>query len=208
MKSVVMSTGRNIDEKLRRFATVLADSNDAVTVIELDGRISAWNRGAERLYGYSEAEALGMRMDRLIPEEKKDETRAFMQQLIDGEMVESLETKRRAKDGRVLDVWLTVTRLVDDSGKTTSIATTERDVTDKKRKESELQRTINDLTKAMEEIQTLKGLLPICSACKKIRDDQGYWQEVEAYIGKHAKVRFSHSICPECGKKLYPEYVG
>ena len=61
------------------------------------------------------------------------------------------------------------------------------------------------LSDALVEIKTLSGLLPICSGCKKIRDDEGYWQLVEVYIQDRADVEFSHGLCPECAKKLYPE---
>jgi hypothetical protein len=59
----------------------------------------------------------------------------------------------------------------------------------------------------VEEINALKGILPICANCKKIRDDEGYWHMVESYIHAHADVSFTHGICPECAKKLYPEYL-
>jgi len=58
----------------------------------------------------------------------------------------------------------------------------------------------------LSEIQTLRGILPICSNCKKIRDDKGYWNQIEAYISDHSEAQFSHSICPECAKELYPEF--
>ena len=61
------------------------------------------------------------------------------------------------------------------------------------------------LKQAFDEIRTLKGFIPICANCKKIRDDKGYWESVEEYIGKHSDAVFSHSICPECAKKLYPD---
>jgi hypothetical protein len=61
------------------------------------------------------------------------------------------------------------------------------------------------LEKALAEIKTLRGILPICSVCKRIRDDKGYWHQVEVYIRKHSNAEFSHSICRECAKKLYPE---
>lgn len=64
---------------------------------------------------------------------------------------------------------------------------------------------INDLKKALAQVKQLNGLLPICSSCKKIRDDKGYWTQVEFYISKHTDVDFSHSICPDCMKKLYPK---
>ncbi|MCP4713975.1 MAG: response regulator [Deltaproteobacteria bacterium] len=63
----------------------------------------------------------------------------------------------------------------------------------------------NQLRKALAEIKQLSGMLPICSSCKKIRDDKGYWNQMETYIRDHSEVDFSHGICPECEKKLYPE---
>ncbi len=63
------------------------------------------------------------------------------------------------------------------------------------------------LRKAFSEIVRLRGILPICAACKKIRDDQGYWHQVEAYISEHSEAVFSHSICPDCMQEKYPEYA-
>jgi hypothetical protein len=60
--------------------------------------------------------------------------------------------------------------------------------------------------KALQEIKILRGFLPICASCKKIRDDSGYWNQMEAYIRDHSEAEFSHGICPECAKKLYPEF--
>jgi hypothetical protein len=64
---------------------------------------------------------------------------------------------------------------------------------------------IAELKKALEEIKTLSGFLPICASCKKIRDDQGYWKQIEVYISEHSEAEFSHGICPECAQKLYPD---
>jgi len=63
---------------------------------------------------------------------------------------------------------------------------------------------IDKLQKSLDEIKTLSGLLPICSACKKIRDDDGYWRQIEHYISEYTDARFSHGICPDCKEKLYP----
>jgi len=64
---------------------------------------------------------------------------------------------------------------------------------------------VRELSQALDHIRTLQGILPICSFCKKIRDDQGYWNQVEAYLSRHTDARFSHSVCPECVQKHYPE---
>ena len=63
------------------------------------------------------------------------------------------------------------------------------------------------LRQSKEEVKRLSGLLPICASCKKIRNDEGYWQEIESYLHRHSDTRFSHGICPECAKKLYPEFA-
>ncbi len=67
------------------------------------------------------------------------------------------------------------------------------------------EQVISELQTALDNIQTLRGLLPICASCKKIRDDDGYWHQVEVYIRDHSEAEFSHSICPLCTKKLYPD---
>lgn len=63
-----------------------------------------------------------------------------------------------------------------------------------------------ELNTALSEVKTLSGLLPICSFCKKIRDDKGYWNQLETYISARSDTRFSHGMCPECAKKMYPQY--
>jgi len=68
-----------------------------------------------------------------------------------------------------------------------------------------LKKKNRELESALKEVETLQGLLPICSTCKKIRDDKGYWKQIESYIRDHSQAQFSHSICPECAKSLYPE---
>ena len=80
----------------------------------------------------------------------------------------------------------------------------QRDITERKQAEKEREKLVRELQKAMTEIKALKGILPICASCKKIRDDKGYWNQVEVYIRDHSEAEFSHGICPECKEKLYP----
>jgi len=65
---------------------------------------------------------------------------------------------------------------------------------------------LRELREALDHIRTLQRILPICSFCKKIRDDKGYWNQVESYVSRHSEVQFSHSVCPECMRKHYPEF--
>ena len=79
-----------------------------------------------------------------------------------------------------------------------------RDITARKQTEAEHDMLIHDLQDALANVKSLSGLLPICASCKKIRDDKGYWSQVESYIQKHSDATFTHGICPDCIKKLYP----
>jgi two-component system CheB/CheR fusion protein len=139
------------EAELRRLATVVLDSNDAVTVLDLDGRVLAWNRGAERMYGYSAQEALGMNVTELVPERGRAQVQALLDVIARGEEVSSLEVKRRTKDGDALDVWLTITKLVDERGRPVAVATTERDITVRKRSEAAARAAAEQFRQAIEE---------------------------------------------------------
>ena len=111
-----------------RLATVVKDSNDAITVQDFAGNITAWNKGAAAMYGYREAEALNMSIKELIPLGESEAELKFVQQIKAGLEVKPFRAKRKTKDGRIVEVWLTVTRLDDDAGNPIEIATTERDL--------------------------------------------------------------------------------
>jgi DNA repair exonuclease SbcCD ATPase subunit len=74
------------------------------------------------------------------------------------------------------------------------------------REEDERKDLVAKLQQALAQMDALRGILPICSSCKKIRDDNGFWYEIEPYIASHTQVEFTHSICPDCEEELYPEY--
>jgi PAS domain S-box-containing protein len=78
-----------------------------------------------------------------------------------------------------------------------------RDISERKKQENEREKIIHNLEKALSEIKTLRGFLPICSHCKKIRNDEGYWQQIEKYLSEHSEAEFSHGICPDCMSKHY-----
>ena len=79
------------------------------------------------------------------------------------------------------------------------------DVSARHRAEVERDHLIGELQKALAQVKQLSGLLPICASCKKIRDDQGDWRQIEGYIQSHSDAHFSHGLCPQCARKLYPD---
>ncbi len=79
-----------------------------------------------------------------------------------------------------------------------------RNIAQRRQAEAEKDALIADLHTALREVKTLRGIVPICASCKKIRNDQGFWQQVEVYVSAHTDALFSHGLCPECAGKLYP----
>lgn len=104
-------------------------------------------------------------------------------------------------------IQLRTTLLRDSQGMLLAIEGIASDITERKRQEGERKRLIRQLRKALSEVKTLSGLLPICSHCKKVRDDKGYWQQIDSFITEHSDLFFSHGLCPDCLARHYPEYT-
>ena len=119
---------KRAEESLRRLAVVVRDAHDAITVHDMEGRILAWNPGAERMYGWSEAEALNKNISDLVPEHLREEALAKVQQLDRESGHEPYRTQRVAKGGQIVEVWLTTTALVNAAGQPYAIAATERGI--------------------------------------------------------------------------------
>jgi two-component system CheB/CheR fusion protein len=130
---------RRAEKQTRRLATVVRDTTDAILLFDPHGNLVDWNRGARAMYGWSEEEALRMNIRDLTPADKLAENIDLIQRLSSGKTVFSFETRRKAKDGRLLEVWLTAMAIWDESGKKLeAVATTERDITDRHKAEKEV----------------------------------------------------------------------
>jgi len=110
-----------------------------------------------------------------------------------------------SSDGRSFIVEVAASNVTSSSGKLVGRMASLVDITKRKEIEADRENLITKLQDALNKIKTLKGIIPICASCKKIRDDKGFWNQVESYIKEHSDADFSHSICPECANKLYPE---
>src|SRR5450631_1824853 len=198
----VATTGRDITEqtktleKFRRMATVIQDSNDAITFQDLEGNILAWNKAAESIYGYSQAEALSMNIVDTVPKEYQEEAREFLSSLKRGELVPTLETKRKHKDGRIIDVWLTNTKLTDDKGKLTGIATTERDITERKHNEASLREKARELEFLRE------GQITLSDKMRGEQDVARLGQSILSHIAPFLNAQMGAFYCLTEEKKL------
>jgi PAS domain S-box-containing protein len=115
------------------------------------------------------------------------------------------ETTVRRKDGREIQVEARWRIVWSPKGQALGFQGVTRDVTERKRLEAERDALIQELTQALAEVKALSGLLPICSHCKKVRDDQGYWSQIESYLSAHTEATFTHGICPDCAQRFREE---
>ena len=178
---------------------------------EYRGTTQFMNPEAERLLGWTESELGGRQLHDIIHGRKEDgspltaDECPSMNVLKTGERAYPEDDVFNRKDGTSFPVAFTSAPVVEE-GRTVAVAISFRNITKRKKYEAERERLLLDHKEALANIKTLKGLMPICSSCKKIRDDHGFWNHIEAYIREHSEAEFSHGICPDCARKYYPEY--
>jgi PAS domain S-box-containing protein len=186
-------------------AAIVESSDDAIYGKNLDSIIVSWNPAAERIYGYRAEEIIGHSIALLFPLDRRDELLDIMARIRRGELVAFYETERIRKDGKTIPVSMTISPIKDGEGKIIGASVIARDITKQKLAEEERQQLIRKLSDALSHVKLLTGLLPICAYCKRIRDDHGYWQQVDNYIRSHSEATFTHGICPECLKRYKDE---
>ena len=179
-----------------------------VSVDAETGSILQCNNTLSEVIGYKNEEIIGRPVfDLYAPESAKyAKTEMFPRFIKTGE-IKGEELQLQRKDGSVIDVSLNVSSTRDEKGNILYSRSAWRDITKQKQAEREKEKLIKELQEALKEIKTLQGILPLCSFCKKVRDDEGYWEQVDVYIHKHSQADISHGICPECFKKHYPDLV-
>jgi len=136
------------EQATRLLAAIVESSHDAIVSKSLNGVITSWNKGAERLFGYTAEEAVGQNITLIIPPERRDEERTIVEQLTRGERVDNFETVRMRKDGSLLDVSLTISPMKDASGRVVGASKLARDITERKRAEEALRQAQTDLAHA------------------------------------------------------------
>jgi len=195
---------RLAEEQLResenRYRSLFENTRDAIYITTRDGIIIDANQATEELFGYSRDEIIGMDVVRLYEQPQDRET---FQKIIEScGAVQDYVVRLIKKNGSRMFCLYTFSVRKNEEGEIIGYQGIIRDITEKRRMESERDQLIAELQEALENIRTLKGLIPICASCKKIRDDQGFWNQLEIYIEQHSDAVFSHGLCPECQKKF------
>jgi len=179
-----------------KFRSLSDAAFEGIVITDNDNIIEA-NTTLCHMFGYLQKEIIGMSTTCLIVPEDHDIIKNRI--LSDSEKTDKLTALR--KDNSTFSVEVQSKSFLYKGHK--ARVTAVRDITDQKKAEKEKEILIGKLQNALKEIKSLKGIVPICSSCKKIRDDKGYWNLLEIYLEKHSDASFSHGICPECTDKLY-----
>lgn len=179
-------------------AAIVESSEDAIYGNDLNSIIASWNPAAERLFGYSAEEIVGRSTVALFPLNRRDELLDSLACIRRGETVTLPDTERLHKGGAVVPVSVIISPIRNGRGEVIGSSAIARDLSRQKQAEQDRRQLNRRLSVAAHEVQTLSRMLPICASCKRIRDDKGYWEQVETYLVKHSEVVFSHSLCPEC----------
>lgn len=179
--------------------------NDAVICSNMQGEIVFFNACAEAVFNCRAKDVLGTGVSRFCPDDRMDEQRELIDHVLKNGFVAPVRTERYRSDGTRLPVEMSLHLSVDEQGRPKGFNAVIRDIRDRIKVEKEKERLIHQLKSALNEVKTLSGLLPICAHCKKIRNDNGYWQQLESYLHEHSGAQFSHSICRDCAKKYYPD---
>ncbi len=211
-----ISERKRAEEQLResqeRYRFLAENMADIVWTMDLNFQTTYVSPSIEKVLGFTPEERKNQTLEEMLtPESQQRAVTALMTELqqedqgADPERPLIIEVEYYCRDGSTKWVENSLKALRGPDGALIGMYGSSRDITPRKRVEAEREHLIEQLQEALVNIKTLRGLIPICAHCKKIRDDQGYWQQVEVFVREHSEAQFSHSICPECMKKLYPD---
>lgn len=184
------------EEKYRH----LAEGTFEAVVWHDKGKIIEANEQYYKMFGYKPEELAGK--DAIVLTATPDSVK-FMREQISLGHLGPYEVVGMKQDGTEFPMEIRV-KIMKTKGKIARMAAI-RDLTDRKQAEGEREKLVSELQEALKEIKTLRGILPFCSFCKKIRDDKGYWEKVDVYIHKHSQADISHGVCPDCADEHYPD---
>ena len=203
---------RKSEEALRtseeRFRQIARTATDTIWCIDENYILTYISPSDEKMRGFKAEDLIGKPIFEIIDAsfvkavEKVVQKRAEDEKLGIKTNTISIEAKLVNKDGSSIWTEGYVTPTRDKQGEISGYVGITRDISKRKKEEEEREKIISDLQNALSKVKTLSGMLPICASCKKIRNDKGYWQQVEVYMEEHSEAEFSHGICPDCAEKF------
>ena len=193
---------KELQEKLNHYRTLLDESMDPTFSFYPDGTYRYVNRAFANALGMRPEEIIGNKIWDVFDQQEADKRFAVVKRVFSKGEPEEIEVRVPTPSGDLF--FLTTAKpIVSETGAVETVICTSKNITKRKLAEMALQEEHDKLVAALEEIETLSGFLPICSSCKKVRDDEGYWEKIEAYLVRHSMVELTHSLCPGCVQDLY-----
>lgn len=190
-------------ESEEKYRTILYSIKEAYFELDMAGNIIFFNDVVYWSLKYPPEELMGMNYSRYCTAETAAKISGIYREIFQTKQpAKTYDLEFIRKDGPTINVEASVTMMLDQAGLPAGLRFVTRDVTIRKKAQEEREKLIRELKEALANVKMLSGLLPICSSCKKIRDDQGYWKQLESYISEHTDALFTHSYCPECADKL------
>lgn len=196
---------REMEEKTRQLGRAVEQSPALIVITDTTGKIEYVNPKFTEVTGYAYAESMGQNPRLLKSGDKSREEYRQLWQTIGSGREWRGEFHNRKKNGELYWELASISPIRDVGGIITHYVAVKEDITARKQIEAEREELLKELQEAMANIKTLSGLVPICSGCKKIRDDSGYWNQLETFIQKHSDAKFSHGLCPDCSKIYFPD---
>ncbi len=198
------------------FLAIANTTTDMIHMNDSEGRIIYANQATETILGYPLDELINTPAFEIIHPDDRENIKKDMSVLSTDNQLPPREIRLLKKDGS--NIYVEVRGFIIAIDEKKYIGAIIRDISSRKKTEKELvshrnsleklvEERTQKLQKALDEVKTLKGIFPICCFCKKIRDDNGFWNQVEDYIRAHSEADFSHAFCPDCAEKHYPEFV-
>lgn len=199
------ATAADLQARLEVLEAVLGASTDPIFCILADGTYRYVNEIFAAHFGRRPEQVIGRRIHDIFPADEAEKRMTVVRRAFaTGEtIVFDVRVPMAPEPDRFFIT--SVRPLKDAHGAVEAVVCISKDITERKRVEDERERLIGELQAALADVRALTGLLPICASCKKIRDDQGYWTQIEAYLRAHSAAEFSHGLCPDCVGRLYPE---
>jgi len=197
---------KRLRESEERFRRIFEEGPLGMLILSPSYKILNINRAIHEMLGYIEHELNGRSIYDITHPEDMEKTLELSAQLMKGAIPLYRAEKRYVrKNGEMLWANIITTAFRDQNGEVICALSMVEDISNRKMAEQERESLIKELQDAMGKIKTLRGLLPTCAWCRKVRDDDGYWKKVETYIEEHSDASFTHGICPDCLKKNDPE---
>ncbi len=196
---------KHAEDKLRQLSVAVEQSPCSIVITDPAGNIEYVNSKFCGVTGYTREEVLGRNPRILKSDDKSPEACRELWQTITAGKEWRGEFFNKKKNGELYWESASISPIRDPSARITHFLAVKEDITERKQTEAQREVLIKSLEEALASVKSLSGLLPICAGCKKIRDDNGYWSQVESYVQAHSEATFSHGMCPDCLKQYFPD---